>query len=128
MKSIATIENDNSFDSIKQIVQYFECKGINFYNRMNFDFTLEQLAVLGTIYENKNISQSRVSSIVHCKRSYITQILYFLEKKELIDIFIGAKNNKVMRKFIITRKGRETVEKTMTDLYLYTHSIDEIEN
>lgn len=89
---------------------YLNAKSSQIFDSFNFGITIEQFHVLDTVYHGKDVCQRDIAKIILKDRSNTGRILNILEDKGLITRQVDTKDNKLVKKVSISKKGAELVE------------------
>ncbi|MEI8129542.1 MAG: MarR family transcriptional regulator [bacterium] len=101
---------------MEQTAIYFKIKGAQFFNQLNIGITVDQFVALDAIYANDDICQRDLSKLILKDRSNTGRILNILEEKGFIKRVAETKNNRLVKKVYITKKGKKIIEENQVKL------------
>ena len=102
--------------AMEQTAIYFKIKGAQFFNQLNIGITVDQFVALDAIYANDDICQRDLSKLILKDRSNTGRILNILEEKGFIKRVAETKNNRLVKKVYITKKGKKIIEENQVKL------------
>lgn len=79
--------------------------GMQLFEKLNIDLLLDEYVALDTISCNEGICQRDLAKLIIKDRANTGRILNSLEEKGLVTRFVDTKNNRLVRKMSITKKG-----------------------
>ncbi len=93
------------FYKIDQLSTYIHTLGKNFFEIRNLNLTSDEFAALNFIINNPNICQRDLAKLMIRDRVRTGRILTSLEDKGYIERINDTKNNRLVRRLKITKKG-----------------------
>lgn len=96
---------------LEQTAKYCKYLGNQLFEKLNLEIPLEEFVVLDTILVHGEICQRDLAKLILKDRPNTGRLLNSLEDKGLIKRFADTKNNRLVRKTILTEKGKQVVEK-----------------
>lgn len=94
---------------IEQTAKYCRYLGSQLFSKLNLDLSVEEFVTLDTLSIHGEICQRDLAKLILKDRPATGRILNSLEQKELIERFADTKNNRLVRKIIMTNNGKETL-------------------
>jgi len=97
--------DESIYYQIRLTARYAHLWGVQFLEKINAGISLEELIILETIHSGGEICQRDIAKIVLKDRANTGRTLSLLEEKKLIKTVIDTKNNRLVKKPILTKKG-----------------------
>lgn len=101
---------DTIFYRIEKSARYINLMSKEFFEKANICLTNDEFRALDTLIYNPGICQRDLARLILRDRVYTGRILNSLESKELIKRTVDTKNNRLVRKPNLTKKGMEVYE------------------
>ena len=98
---------DTIFYRIERSARYINLLSKDFFEKLEICLTSDEFRTLDTLVYNSEICQRDLARLILRDRVYTGRILNSLEKKGLIKRKNDIKNNRLIRKPIVTEKGIE---------------------
>jgi len=102
---------------VKQTAKYCKMLGLQLFSKVNSPISPEELIILDVVSKNPDICQRDLAKNILKDRANTGRLLESLEKKELIKRVVDVKNNRLVKKIVITDSGEELLEDTMETMY-----------
>ena len=110
---------------IEQTAKYCKYLGTQVFQKLNMPLSLEEFAALDTIFLYKEICQRDLAKLILKDRPSTGRILNSLEERNFITRFLDTKNNRLVRKMSLTKKGKNILEKTTNLIKEYMNNLPE---
>lgn len=101
---------DTIFYRIERSARYINLLSKDFFERLNICLTSDEFRTLDTLIYNSEICQRDLARLILRDRVYTGRILNSLEKKGFIKRKNDIKNNRLIRKPVVTKEGLEIHE------------------
>ena len=101
--------------SIEQIARYLEINSKDFFEKFANDMTPEEFKTIDVILTNPDICQRDLAKLILRDRIRTGRILNSLEEKGLIKRYSHTKNNRLVKKMEVTKKGQKRFDE-ITDI------------
>ena len=108
---------------IEQTAKYCRYVGSQVFNKLNLGINVEEFVTLDTLSLHGEICQRDLAKLILKDRPATGRILNSLEEKELIERFADTKNNRLVRKIIMTNNGKKTLKQITGILKKYLEKI-----
>ncbi|MBP3820840.1 MarR family transcriptional regulator [bacterium] len=108
---------------IEQTAKYCRYLGSQVFNKLNLGINVEEFVTLDTLSLHGEICQRDLAKLILKDRPATGRILNSLEEKELIERFADTKNNRLVRKIIMTNNGKKTLKQITGILKKYLEKI-----
>ena len=106
---------DSLFYQVELTAKYCRSLGVQVFTKLNMPLTVEEFSAMDVIMLHKDICQRELAKIILKDRPNTGRILNSLEEKGYIKRFADTKNNRLVRKMMITDEG-EKVFKYVSDI------------
>lgn len=90
---------------LEKTARVMKMLGIQLFKKLGLPLLIDEYIVLDTISCHDGICQRDLAKLIIKDRANTGRILNALEKKGLITRFVDTKNNRLVRKMIITENG-----------------------
>ena len=115
---------DSIFYSIEQIARYLELHGKEFFATVsNGEFSLLEYKTLDIIICNPDICQRDLAKLILQDRVRTGRLLDSLEEKGFIKRFVDTKNNRVVKKMQVTKKGEDFIDNLTNKMQPYLDNL-----
>ena len=101
---------DSIYYDIELTAKVMKFLGIQVFKKLEIELTPEENAALDTICCHPEICQRDLAKLILKDRANTGRIINSLEKKKLIKRIIDVKNNRLIKKVIITEEGNIKLE------------------
>lgn len=108
---------------IEQTAKYCRSLGAQLFQKLNLNISVEEFVTLDTLSIHGEICQRDLAKLILKDRPSTGRILNSLEEKELINRIADTKNNRLVRKIVMTDKGKNILKKTTKTLRVYLDKI-----
>lgn len=85
------------------------------FQNLNIPLTMDEFVALDVIQANDGICQRELAKLILKDRPNTGRILNSLEEKGYVERFVDTKNNRLVRKMILTEEGKK-VTKDVTEI------------
>ena len=85
------------------------------FQNLNIPLTMDEFVALDVIQVNNGICQRELAKLILKDRPNTGRILNSLEEKGYVERFVDTKNNRLVRKMILTEEGKK-VSKDVTEI------------
>lgn len=85
------------------------------FQNLNIPLTMDEFVALDVIQANDGICQRELAKLILKDRPNTGRILNSLEEKGYVERFVDTKNNRLVRKMILTEEGKK-VSKDVTEI------------
>lgn len=92
---------------LEQTARLMKILGVQLFERLNVELSLDEYAALDTISLYENICQRDLAKLILKDRASTGRILNSLENKSLIQRLIDTKNNRLVKKVSILEEGKK---------------------
>lgn len=92
---------------LEQTARLMKILGVQLFEKLNIDLSMDEYAALDTISLYENICQRDLAKLILKDRANTGRILNSLEDKGLITRLIDTKNNRLVKKVSILEEGKE---------------------
>lgn len=96
---------ESIFYQLEQTAKYCRCLGVQIFEKINSSITVDEYIALDIIITHNGICQRELAKIILKDRANTGRILDSLEEKKLITRFVDTKNNRLVRKMVLTDEG-----------------------
>lgn len=103
---------DSLFYQIELTAKYCRSLGSQIFQKLNMPLTVDEYSAMDVIMLHDGICQRELAKILLKDRPNTGRILNTLEEKGYIERFADTKNNRLVRKMIITKEGEKVFEYT----------------
>ena len=101
---------DSIYYQIELTAKYCRHLGVQIFSKLNIPITLDEFSALDVIMLNDGICQRELAKMILKDRANTGRILNTLEEKGLIERFVDTKNNRLVRKMVLTEQGKKVLE------------------
>ena len=106
---------DSIYYQLEQTAKYCRALGIQMFQNLNIPLTMDEFVALDVIQANNGICQRELAKLILKDRPNTGRILNSLEEKGYVERFVDTKNNRLVRKMILTEEGKK-VSKDVTEI------------
>lgn len=106
---------DSIYYQLEQTAKYCRYLGIQMFQNLNIPLTMDEFVALDVIQANDGICQRELAKLILKDRPNTGRILNSLEEKGYVERFVDTKNNRLVRKMILTEEGKK-VTKDVTEI------------
>lgn len=106
---------DSIYYQLEQTAKYCRALGIQMFQNLNIPLTMDEFVALDVIQANDGICQRELAKLILKDRPNTGRILNSLEEKGYVERFVDTKNNRLVRKMILTEEGKK-VTKDVTEI------------
>lgn len=117
---------DSIFYQFEQTAKYCRFLGVQVFQKLNISISPDEFYALDAILMNDNICQRELAKLILKDRPNTGRILDSLESKGYIERFADTKNNRLVKKMIITDSGKKVTEETSERLREYISNLPKI--
>lgn len=97
---------ESIFYELKQTARIMKFHAEQQFAILNIDMTPEEYSTLDTIMCNPNLCQRDLAKLLLLDRANTGRVLNKLEEKNLIKRTVDTKNNRLIKKVVISQKGK----------------------
>jgi len=108
---------DSLYFDVQQTAKYCKMLGLQFFAKIESLITSEEFVVLDVVSKTPDICQRDLAKILLRDRANTGRLLESLEKKELIQRIVDVKNNRLVKRILLTEKGLKTITETREIMY-----------
>ena len=108
---------------IEQTAKYCRSLGAQLFQKLNMNISVEEFVTLDTLSIHGEMCQRDLAKLILKDRPSTGRILNLLEDKNLIIRIADTKNNRLVRKIVMTDDGKILLEKTTQALKVYMEKI-----
>ena len=108
---------------IEQTAKYCRNLGTQLFKKLNICISVEELVTLDTLSIYGEICQRDLAKLLLKDRPSTGRILNSLEERGLINRFADTKNNRLIRKIVMTENGKILLKQTTDVLKVYLRKI-----
>jgi len=111
---------ESIFYELKQTARIMKFHAAQQFTLLNIDLVPEEYSTLDTIMCNPSLCQRDLAKLLLLDRANTGRILHKLEEKKLIKRSVDTKNNRLIKKVVITQKGikkLDEINKKIIDKY-----------
>lgn len=101
---------ESIFYQVDLTARYFKFMGMQIFEKLNIQIPIEEFFALDIISCNEEMCQRDLAKILLRDRANTGKILTSIEKKGYIERIVDTKNNRLIKKIIITDSGKKIVE------------------
>ncbi len=106
--------------------KYCKYLGSQLIKKINVPITLDEVVTLDTIATNGEMSQRDLAKLILKDRSSTGRILSSLENRGFVKRTADTKNNRLIRKIMLTEAGKNTLSGITVELKEYLQKIPQI--
>ena len=117
---------DSIFYQMELTAKYCRSLGAQVFTKLNFPISVDEYSALDVIMMYDGICQRELAKFILKDRANTGRILNFLEEKGLIERFVDTKNNRLVRKMVLTPEGQKIFKKASESLRAHLSSIPKI--
>lgn len=114
---------DSIYYDIELTARIMKLLGTQVFENLKIGITPEEHAALDTIFCHPEICQRDLAKLILKDRANTGRILHSLESKNLITRSIDMKNNRLIKKMIITDEGNKKLEETNDKVKLHLQNV-----
>ncbi|HIS36093.1 TPA: MarR family transcriptional regulator [Candidatus Scatousia excrementigallinarum] len=114
---------DSIYYDIELTARIMKLLGTQVFENLKIGITPEEHAALDTIFCHPGICQRDLAKLILKDRANTGRILHSLESKNLITRTIDMKNNRLIKKMIITDEGNKKLEETNDKVKLHLQNV-----
>lgn len=103
---------DSIYYDIELTARIMKLFGIQIFDRLGINLTPEEHAALDTVHCHPGICQRDLAKLILKDRANTGRILKSLEDKHFIQRVVDLKNNRLIKKIIVTDEGIKKIEET----------------
>ena len=103
---------DSLFYQIELTAKYCRSLGMQVFAKLNLPISIDEFSAMDVIMLHNGICQRELAKIILKDRPNTGRILNSLEEKGYIERFADTKNNRLVRKMIITDEGKKVFDYT----------------
>lgn len=124
---------DSIYYDIELTARIMKLLGVQVFEKLQIGITPEEHAALDTIFCHPEICQRDLAKLILKDRANTGRILNSLEEKKLITRVVDIKNNRLIKKMIITDEGNKKLAETNNKIKAHLQNVsckfteDEIE-
>lgn len=108
---------------IEQTAKYCRNLGAQLFEKLNIGISVEEFVTLDTLSIHGEMCQRDLAKLILKDRPSTGRILNSLEEKRLINRFADTKNNRLIRKIVMTDNGKTILKQTSDALKVYLEKI-----
>ena len=108
---------------IEQTAKYCRSLGAQLFHKLNMNISVEEFVTLDTLSIHGEMCQRDLAKLILKDRPSTGRILNLLEDKNLVIRIADTKNNRLVRKIVMTDDGKIMLEKTTQALKVYLEKI-----
>ncbi len=116
---------ESLYYDVKLTEKYSKMLGLQLFAKLNAPVNPEELLVLDVTYSNPDICQRDLAKLLVKDRANTGRLLESLEKKELIKRVVDVKNNRLVKKIMITESGNQVLHDVMDKIFPLFDKISE---
>ena len=117
---------DTVMYEIELTSRYIKHMGGRLFSQLGFKITPEEYTALDTINVYQNICQRDLAKLILKDRATTGRLVESLEKKGLISRSVDTKNNRLVRKLSVTKKGLDNVQSITKDIQKKLEKISKV--
>lgn len=103
---------DSIFYQMELTAKYCKSLGMQVFAKLNIPITLDEFSALDVIMLHNRICQRELAQLILKDRANTGRILNSLEERGLIERFVDTKNKRLVRRVMLTEKGKEILQKS----------------
>ena len=107
---------DSLFYDVKLTEKYSKMLVLQLFAKLNVPVNPEELLVLDVTYSNPDICQRDLAKLLVKDRANTGRLLESLEKKEYIKRVVDVKNNRLVKKIVLTEEGDKVLHDVMSKI------------
>ncbi len=104
---------DSLFYDVKLTEKYSKMLVLQLFAKLNVPVNPEELLVLDVTYSNPDICQRDLAKLLIKDRANTGRLLESLEKKNLIKRIVDVKNNRLVKRIVLTESGDNLLHDVM---------------
>lgn len=104
---------DSLFYDVKLTEKYSKMLVLQLFAKLNVPVNPEELLVLDVTYSNPDICQRDLAKLLIKDRANTGRLLESLEKKNLIKRIVDVKNNRLVKRIVLTESGNNLLHDVM---------------
>lgn len=104
---------------LEQTARLMKILGVQLFERLQFDLSMDEYVALDTISLYENICQRDLAKLIIKDRASTGRILNGLESKGLIQRLIDTKNNRLVKKVSILEEGKQKLKNINDKIITY---------
>jgi DNA-binding MarR family transcriptional regulator len=108
---------------IEQTAKYCRSLGAQLFEKLNLNLSVEEFVTLDTLSLNGEMCQRDLAKLILKDRPSTGRILNLLEEKGFVKRFADTKNNRLIRKIVMTDEGKLMLKNTSETLKVYLEKI-----
>ena len=114
---------DSIYYELEQTSRLMKKITAQLFTKLEIDLTMDEYAALDTVSINAGICQRDLAKFILKDRANTGRILDSLDKKGFITRFIDTKNNRLVKKMVITENGLKELDMIDAKIERYLKSL-----
>lgn len=117
---------DSIYYQLEQTAKYCRYLGFQIFQKLEVPITMDEFTALDVLLAHDGICQRELAKLILKDRPNTGRILNSLEEKGYIKRYADTKNNRLVRKMVLTEEGRNITNKTADLLREYIGKLPKI--
>ncbi len=107
---------ESLYYDVKLTEKYSKMLALQLFAKLDVSINPEELLVLDVTYSNPDICQRDLAKLLVKDRANTGRLLESLEKKEYIKRVVDVKNNRLVKKIVLTEEGDKVLHDVMSKI------------
>src|SRR5574344_956481 len=116
IKCCDKLYSETLYFDIKQTAKYCKMLGLQLFSQLNYSITPEEWVVLDIVSKTPDICQRDLAKNLLKDRANTGRLLDSLEKQEMIKRIVDVKNNRLVKRIVLTEKGYDDLQRINKEL------------
>lgn len=108
---------------LEQTAKLMRKLALQLFEKLNIELSVDECAALDILSCNPNICQRDLSKLILKDRANTGRIISTLEEKSLIERTIDLKNNRLVKKLAISKKGKALLQDITLKIKSYMENV-----
>lgn len=117
---------DSIYYQLEQTAKYCRYLGFQIFQKLEVPITMDEFTALDVLLAHDGICQRELAKLILKDRPNTGRILNSLEEKGYIKRYADTKNNRLVRKMVLTEEGRNITNQTADLLREYIGKLPKI--
>ena len=102
--------SDSLYYHLRLTARYMKTFGKQLFNSLNIDIDFDELIILDLLFHREGLIQRDLAKLLLTDRANAGRLASSLEKKDLVEIKIQKKANRLVKMILLTEFGKKTFE------------------
>lgn len=117
---------ESIYYNLERTAKYCRYLGLQIFQNLGISITMDEFVALDVIMVHNGICQRELAKIILKDRANTGRILNSLEKKGYIKRYADTKNNRLVRKMVLTEEGLQITNTVSNQLRDYINKLPKV--